>query len=39
VLVLVRRRTSEIVARIPAVLEGIPTDILETDAPEAFERY
>jgi len=39
VLVLVRRKTSEIVARVPAVLEGIPTDILETGAPEAFERY
>jgi hypothetical protein len=38
VVVMVSRKTAELIADIPVVIEGIPTDILETGAPEAFER-
>lgn len=36
VLVLVKRKTADVVAAVPQVLEGIPTALLETGAPEAF---
>jgi hypothetical protein len=38
VLVLVTSRTTEIAAGIPQLLEGLPTRIVETGTPEAFER-
>ena len=37
VVVFVSRRTDTIVARIPQLLEGLPTRIVETGTPEAFE--
>jgi hypothetical protein len=38
VLVLVTSRTPEVAAGIPQLLEGLPTLIVETGTPEAFER-
>ncbi len=38
VLVLVTSCTTEIAAGIPQLLDGLPTRIVETGTPEAFER-
>jgi hypothetical protein len=38
VLVLVERRTAAILAAIPDELEGVRVEIVETGAPEAFDR-
>jgi hypothetical protein len=38
VLVLVGRRTAAILAAIPDELEGVRVEIIETGAPEAFDR-
>jgi hypothetical protein len=36
VLVLVERRSAETIAGIPARIEGLPTSLVQTGAPEAF---
>ena len=38
VLVLVARRTSAILTAVPHDLDGVPVEIVETGAPEAFDR-
>jgi hypothetical protein len=38
VIVLVERRSTETVAGIPATIEGLPTALVQTGAPEAFGR-
>jgi hypothetical protein len=38
VVVFVTRRSDAVLAGIPQLLEGLPTRIVETGMPEAFER-